>query len=437
MIYILHNIETPDIIFTLLPGTRARVCKSVNLDLSRPPRAGSKTAKLDFLQMKHLKRKRKSNYSVKETQTLIREIHKRKDILFSRQQNTAINELKRRAWDEVADCVNALGEGELRTAAEVKRRYLDWRALMKRKQIRAELSGLKNEYNPSSPDNENSLSGDQSVDLSGFPKDSTCDWQELSDLGEPSSRPSSGIKMEDEEGNNYRLDGEAGEGEGEAEEEDDECFRSILPDMDREGRVPEVFAHIDEFGMLSATKSAAARDPGVGSGVGAAGMGVTTGGAEGTGMLIALERQRLDLEKHRLQVETERLQVERERLLVEKDKLRQVDVERERLQLEKERLQVERERLRLLMFQAERPVAAAQQTTPVDCEKERKPWQPVDLESEKLKLEKERLQLEKERLQFFKFESGRLQIEKERFQVEKERLQLQKDGQQLALHQGH
>ena len=69
--------------------------------------------------MKHLKRKRKSNYSVLETQTRIRESHKRRDVLFSRQQNTAINELKRRAWEEVAGGVNALGEGELRTAAEV------------------------------------------------------------------------------------------------------------------------------------------------------------------------------------------------------------------------------------------------------------------------------------------------------------------------------
>ncbi|XP_023648157.1 myb/SANT-like DNA-binding domain-containing protein 4 [Paramormyrops kingsleyae] len=394
--------------------------------------------------MKHLKRKRKSNYSVKETQTLIREIHKRRDVLFSRQQNTAINELKRRAWDEVADCVNSLGEGELRTAAEVKRRYLDWRAMMKRKQIRAELSGLKNEYDHSSPDNDNSLSGDQSVDLSGFPKDSTCDWHDLPDLGEPSSHPSSSIKLEDEEGSAYRLDGEAGDAEGEAEDEDDDCFPSVLPDVERESRIPEVFAHIDEFGMLSATKPSAARDlgasSGTGLGAGVTGVGVSgVAGADSTGVLIALERQRLDLEKHRLQVETERLQVERERLLVEKDKLRQVEVERERLQLEKERLQVERERLRLLMFQAERTPAPPPppQATPMDCEKERKPWQPVDLEAEKLKLEKERLQLEKERLQFFKFESGRLQMEKERFQVEKDRLQLQKDGQQLALHQGH
>lgn len=156
--------------------------------------------------MKHLKRKRKSNYSVKETQTLIREIHKRREILFSRQQNMAINELKRRAWEEVADSVNALGEGELRTAAEVKRRYLDWRALMKRKQLQAELaSGLKQEFESSSPDNEASLGGgDQSLDLSGFSKDSSCDWQDLTDLGEPSTH-TPGVKMEDDEASSYRV----------------------------------------------------------------------------------------------------------------------------------------------------------------------------------------------------------------------------------------
>lgn len=178
---------------------------------SLPLSPAGPTPAMDFLQMKHLKRKRKSNYSVKETQTLIREIHKRRDVLFSRQQNTAINELKRRAWDEVADCVNALGEGELRTAAEVKRRYLDWRALMKRKQIRAELaSGLKSEYKAPclSPDNDASLgAGDQSLDVSGFAKEAGCDWQDLSDLGEPSSHTSSGVKMEDDDPNEYRVRG--------------------------------------------------------------------------------------------------------------------------------------------------------------------------------------------------------------------------------------
>ncbi|KAG5837089.1 hypothetical protein ANANG_G00235560 [Anguilla anguilla] len=281
--------------------------------------------------MKHLKRKRKSNYSVKETQTLIREIHKRKDILFSRQQNTAINELKRRAWDEVADCVNALGEGELRTAAEVKRRYLDWRALMKRKQIRAELSGLKNEYNPSSPDNDNSLSGDQSLDLSGFPKDSACDWQDLSDLGEPSSHTSSGIKMEDEEANSYRLEGEGGEGEGEAEgeEEDEDCFPSILPDMEREGRVPEVFAHIDEFGGAAAA-APSSKD---------------------------CEKDRkpwapaIDLEAEKLKLEKERLQLEKERLQFFKFESGRLQIEKERFQVEKERLQLQKDGQQIALHQ--------------------------------------------------------------------------------------
>ncbi|GLD70893.1 myb/SANT-like DNA-binding domain-containing protein 4 [Lates japonicus] len=71
-------------------------------------------AKLDFLQVKHLKRKRKSNYSVRETQTLIREIHKRRDVLFSRQQNTAINELEKTGHGrEVATLSNSLGEAKL------------------------------------------------------------------------------------------------------------------------------------------------------------------------------------------------------------------------------------------------------------------------------------------------------------------------------------
>lgn len=80
---------------------------------------------------------------------------------------------------------------------------------MKRKQLRAELSlstGLKAEYDPSSPEHDASLgSGDQSLDLSGFPKESQCDWQDLADLGEPSGHAmSTGVKLE-EEANGYRV----------------------------------------------------------------------------------------------------------------------------------------------------------------------------------------------------------------------------------------
>lgn len=139
-------------------------------------------------------------------------------MLFSRQQNTAINELKRQAWEEVAQGVNALGEGELRTAAEVKRRYLDWRALTKKKQLQAELSlsssssslAMKTEYDHSSPEHEAASLGsgcDQLLDLSGFPKDCHCDWPELVALSEQGGQPTvalPGVKMEDDV-SDYRV----------------------------------------------------------------------------------------------------------------------------------------------------------------------------------------------------------------------------------------
>ncbi|CAL8361586.1 unnamed protein product [Merluccius merluccius] len=440
-------------------------------------------------EIKQLKRKRKSNYSVRETQTLIREIHKRQDVLFSRQQNTAINELKRQAWEEVAGGVNALGEGELRTAAEVKRRYLDWRALMKRKQLRAQLSAclssasslaLKEEYEPPSPGHEHDAAMlgsacDQLLDLSGFPKDHHCNWQELVALGEPSGHAmmmmtASGVKTE-EDASEYRTDSEVADGDGELDEDDG--FPSLLGEMASprgEVCVPEVYCHIDELGMLASSSSSSkaptsttptpntsigtsSRDDFLPAGLAGAVAGpegvqpplgpVASSGFENTpttsmALLFAMEKQRLEMERQRLAVETERLAMGREHLAVE----------RERLQTERERCHVERERLRalLLLGQARRSAEEpAQQgppssSTAPDGRKEQEGgedgggpgggqgwWAGSELETERLRLEKERLQLEKERLQFFKFESGRLQMERERLQVEKERMLLQKD----------
>ncbi|XP_005948943.1 uncharacterized protein msantd4 [Maylandia zebra] len=398
--------------------------------------------------MKHLKRKRKSNYSVRETQTLIREIHKRRDVLFSRQQNTAINELKRQAWEEVAQGVNALGEGELRTAAEVKRRYLDWRALTKKKQLQTELSlsssppslAIKTEYGNSSPEHEAPSLGsgcDQLLDLSGFPKDWHCDWPEMVALSGSSGQAVGalpGVKMEDD------LDGDVGDGEM-----DDDDIPSLLCDIEArvEGHDTDVYSHND-LGMPSPSKdptSTTSRNlllPG-----GLMGMLGELSSDEniGAGCLVAVEKHRLELEKQRLAVETERLVVEKERLLVEKERLRQTEVERERLQIEKERLHVERERLRLMRVgQSEYvnssfnlppqqgPVLSSRSSLSSTHDGQReKGVSAADLEAAKLNLEKERLQLEKERLQFIKFEAGRLQIERERLQVEKERMQLHKD----------
>uniref|UniRef100_A0A8C5DAU1 Myb/SANT-like DNA-binding domain-containing protein 4 n=1 Tax=Gouania willdenowi TaxID=441366 RepID=A0A8C5DAU1_GOUWI len=347
--------------------------------------------------------KRKSNYSVRETQTLIQEIHKRKDVLFSRQQNTAINELKRQAWEEVAQGVNTMGEGELRTATEVKRRYLDWRALTKKKQLQEELSLsssssssvlMKTEYDQTSPEHEAA-------------SDCRCDWPELASLGEPGGEAMMAlvdVKTE-EEVNEYR--------------------------------VSEIFSNSDLV-MLSSSKDATSTTSRVPPQAGHA-LGVSTHGLQeldiyknaGSTFLIAIEKQRMELERQRLAVETERLAVEKERLLVEKERLRQMEVERERLQLEKERILVEKERLRLLLASPPSSSTSSLNSShdgPGEREKGDQGWvSVVDLETEKINLEKERVRLEKERLQFFKFEAGRLQIERERLQVEKERMQLHKE----------
>ncbi|XP_033833565.1 myb/SANT-like DNA-binding domain-containing protein 4, partial [Periophthalmus magnuspinnatus] len=448
---------------TLLPQIPPVTCEHSFL----PPDSGIWhwvfAAKLDFLQVKHLKRKRKSNYSVRETQTLIREIHKRSNVLFSRQQNTAINELKRQAWEEVARGVNSLGEGELRTAAEVKRRYLDWRSLMKRKQLQAELSfssssssslTLKSEYEPSSPEAGSLTSSwDQLLDLSALPKDSHCDWPELTlgDQGSQSMIPPLGVKME-EDVCEYRLDCDGEVGDGEI---DDDDIPSLLSDIESrgEGHAPEIYSNGDQ-GILSSSKGPTSttpttRDVTLNSLLGYSLPGTTLSDSMGPGgILVAVEKQRLEVEKQRLAVESERLVVEKERLAVEKERLRQHEIEHQRLQLEKERLQVERERLRLMLINQSEHVDSSfnlppQQGPPTSSTssnpdgsigdgegKESRGWLSlVDLEAERMRLDQERLQLEKERLQFFKFESGRLQIERERLHVEKERMQLHLDHQ--------
>ncbi|KAI3353776.1 hypothetical protein L3Q82_005004 [Scortum barcoo] len=372
--------------------------------------------------------------------------------------------------DSLSSLEGAVEDRPIGAAETVKRRYLDWRALMKRKQLQAELSlsssssssvALKTEYDQSSPEHEAASLGsgcDQLLDLSGLPKDCHCDWPELAALSEPSGQAMMappGVKLEDDVGE-YRLDGDGDVGDGDIDEDD---IPSLLSDIESrgEGHVGDVYSHND-LGMLSSSKAPTStfnRDvplTGGFAGIPAHALGGLTNHENvGAGFLVAVEKQRLELEKQRLAVETERLAVEKERLEVEKERLRQMEVERERVQLERERLQVERERLRLVLLSQSEHVDSSfnpppqqgppSSSTPAlssthdgqrDRGTERKDWMScVDLETERLKLEKERLQLEKERLQFFKFEAGRLQIEREHLQVEKERMQLHKD------HQGH
>uniref|UniRef100_U6CVE9 Myb/SANT-like DNA-binding domain-containing protein 4 n=1 Tax=Neovison vison TaxID=452646 RepID=U6CVE9_NEOVI len=335
--------------------------------------------------MKQLKRKRKSNFSVQETQTLLKEITKRKEVIFSKQLNTTINVMKRMAWEEIAQCVNAVGEGEQRTGTEVKRRYLDWRALMKRKRMKANIKLVGSGFPLPTSDLDDSLTEEIDEKI-GFRNDTNFDWQNVADFRDAGGSLTE-VKVEEEERDPQSPEFEI--------EEEEEMLSSVIPDSRRESELPD-FPHIDEFFTLNSTPSRSAYDE--------------------PHLLVNIEKQKLELEKRRLDIEAERLQVEKERL-------RHLDLEHERLQLEKERLQVEREKLRLQIVGAEK--AAPENEL---GQGEKAVLQPQDIEAEKLKLERERLQLEKDRLQFLKFESEKLQIEKERLQVEKERLRIQKEG---------
>ncbi|KAM8976505.1 myb/SANT-like DNA-binding domain-containing protein 4 isoform 1-T1 [Pelodytes ibericus] len=342
--------------------------------------------------MKQLKRKRKSNFSVQETQTLLKEIKKRRDVIFSKQLNTTINEMKRKAWDEIAECVNSLGEGEQRTGTEVKRRYLDWRALVKRKRLNADLKLGSSGFHMPLSDLDDSINDDMDDKPSVLTSESSLEWKNVPDIREATESMAE-IKVEEEE--------EPQSFEFEIEEED-EMLSTVLPDSREENDLPEEFPRIEEFGTLSSIARIPYKD---------------------SHLLVTLEKQKLELERQRLSIEAERLQVEKERLQIERERLRHLDMEHERLQLEKERLQIEREKLRLQVMHAEKPNLENDFN-----QAEKHVLQPLDIEAEKLKLEREHLQLEKERLQLLKFESEKLHIEKERLQVEKERLRIQREG---------
>lgn len=93
---------------------------------------------------------------------------------------------------------------------QVKRRYLDWRALMKKKRLRAELCfpsslTVKTERDESSPEHQAAPRGfEQLIDLSGFQKDCKSYWPELAALSEASSVQSETahleVKIEDDVG---------------------------------------------------------------------------------------------------------------------------------------------------------------------------------------------------------------------------------------------
>ncbi|GCB61441.1 hypothetical protein scyTo_0009339, partial [Scyliorhinus torazame] len=353
--------------------------------------------------MKQFKRKRKSNFTMKETETLLKEVEDRRDIIYTQQHDAITNELKWMAWKEIAEKVSAASGGEQRTAYEVKKKYTDLKCyLKKRGECLDRMEAMMTGCSPTSLHgfNHNAVNGETS-----------CKFEDSLLIDDP-NRPLCVVKVED------------GDDHEEEEEEEQELQNTEIRNVTEEPGVHasplstiRTLEEVDSF--LEAEECSSSSDqPAVEN--------------CNSHAFLFIEKQRLELEKQRVALESERLQVEKERLQIEKEKLRYLDIENERLQLEKERLQLEKERLhikreklKLLTMQAQK----LPQEKECNLLAEKTHLKPVDIEAEKLKLERERLQLKKERLQFLNIESEKLQIEKERLKLEWERLQLQKDCQ--------
>ncbi|XP_043547757.1 myb/SANT-like DNA-binding domain-containing protein 4 [Chiloscyllium plagiosum] len=353
--------------------------------------------------MKQFKRKRKSNFTMKETETLLKEVEDRRDIIYTQQHDAITNELKWMAWKEIAEKVSAASGGEQRTAYEVKKKYTDLKCyLKKRGECLDRMEAMMTDCSPTS------IHGFNHSAING---ETSCKFDDSFLIDEP-SRPLCVVKVED--------------GDDHVEEEEEELglqhteFRNLAEEPNAftspfsTVRPREVVDNYSEAeGCSSSSDQPAVKNC-------------------SSRALFFVEKQRLELEKQRVALESERLQVEKERLLIEKEKLRYLDIENERLQLEKERLQLERERLHIKREKLKLLTLQVRKLSPekeLDLLTEKTNLTSVDIEAEKLKLEKERLHLKKERLQFLNIESEKLQIEKERLQLERERLQLQKDCQ--------
>lgn len=68
--------------------------------------------------------KRNPNFSASELSILTEEVEKRKQLLFAKQSTTVCNSLKRKAWEDIAEQVNAVNcSNVMRSGEDVKKKW--------------------------------------------------------------------------------------------------------------------------------------------------------------------------------------------------------------------------------------------------------------------------------------------------------------------------
>jgi len=81
-----------------------------------------------------MSRKRSPNFIETELQTLLDEVEKRKNVLFSKLSNVTTNSAKKKAWDVICCRINAINPSDhRRTVEEIRKKWTSYMSLTKKK----------------------------------------------------------------------------------------------------------------------------------------------------------------------------------------------------------------------------------------------------------------------------------------------------------------
>jgi hypothetical protein len=84
-----------------------------------------------------MNRRRNPNFTDMELQTLMKEVEKNKNVLFSKSSNVTTNNSKKRVWDSICEKVNACSSsGHKRTVDELRKKWTTYMSETKKKVAR-------------------------------------------------------------------------------------------------------------------------------------------------------------------------------------------------------------------------------------------------------------------------------------------------------------
>lgn len=91
-----------------------------------------------------MSKKRSPNFSSAEIQTLLDEVEKNKDIIFSKLSNVVTNAAKKRAWESICERINSCNSSaHTRTVEEIRKKWSSYTSDTKKKASQQRRESLK------------------------------------------------------------------------------------------------------------------------------------------------------------------------------------------------------------------------------------------------------------------------------------------------------